>query len=261
DRQLPETLRAVRPKYRTPFIATLVFSGVPVITLIPGETDLLATMYSFGAMLSFTVAHISVIRLRQRRPELKRGWKPPLNFRAFGVEVPLTAVLGGLGTFAAWIVVMALNQRTLAIGAGWMALGLTIYYLYPRSQNLPLRTTVKVLMPEPLGVQEVEYKSVLVAVAENSFSEEAIVTAGRLAARRQRGIHVLSLMHVPTNLPLDAPLEAEEREAQSKIERAKLLTGERITGHVVRVRAGQGGRTIIEEARDIRAAAIVMQLP
>ena len=39
-------------------------------------------------------------------------------------SVPLTAVLGGLGTFAAWIVVMALNPRTLAVGIGWMAFGI-----------------------------------------------------------------------------------------------------------------------------------------
>ena len=34
--------------------------------MIPGETAFLATMYSFGAMLSFTIAHVSVIRLRQK---------------------------------------------------------------------------------------------------------------------------------------------------------------------------------------------------
>ena len=79
-------------------------------------------MYSFGAMLSFTIAHVSVIQLRRRKSGVERPWKPPLNFRAFGVEVPLTAVLGGLGTFAAWIVVMALNPRTLVVGIGWMAL-------------------------------------------------------------------------------------------------------------------------------------------
>ena len=108
-RQLPERLRQIHPRFRTPYIAILVFSVVAILTVLPGETDFLATMYSFGAMLSFTIAHVSVIRLRQRRPEIERGWKPPLNVRVFGVEVPLTAVLGGLGTFAAWIVVMALN--------------------------------------------------------------------------------------------------------------------------------------------------------
>ena len=87
-------------------------------------------MYSFGAMLSFTIAHVSVIRLRQKQADAERPWKPPLNFRAFGFEVPLTAVLGGLGTFAAWIVVMALNPRTLVVGFGWMVFGIVLYVLY-----------------------------------------------------------------------------------------------------------------------------------
>ncbi len=259
-RQLPERLRQVHRRFGTPYIAIVVFSIVAAITLIPGETELLATMYSFGAMLSFTVAHISVVRLRQRYPDRKAGWRPPANVRLFGVDVPLTALLGGLGTFSAWIVVMALNTRTLLIGAAWMVIGVTIYLLYRRSQSLPLAQTVKVLMPEPLGVEEVEYKSVLVAFEEGPFSEEAVATAARLAARRRRGIHVLSLINVPTHLPLDAPLEEWEAEAQGKIERAKLIAGQRVTGHVMRVRPGQGGRAIVEEARDIKAAALVMQL-
>ena len=69
-----------------------------------------------------------------------------------------------------------------------------------------------------------------------------------------------SLITVPTHLPLDAPLEAEESEAQSKIERAKLICGMRVTGHVERVRPGQAGHVISEDARAIKAAAVVMQL-
>jgi APA family basic amino acid/polyamine antiporter len=259
-RQLPERLRQVHPRFRTPFVAILVFSAVAAITLLPGETELLATMYSFGAMLSFTVAHVSVVQLRRRFPDRARPWKPPLNVRLFGVELPLTAILGGLGTFAAWIVVMALNTRTLVIGAIWMAIGLAIYLLYRRNQGLPVAQTVKVVTPEPLGVEEVEYRSVLVAFEDDPFSEEMVATADRLAAPRRRGIHVLSLINVPTHLPLDAPLEAEEGAAQSKIERAKLICGMRVTGHVDRVRPGQAGHVIAEEARDIRAAAIVVQL-
>jgi APA family basic amino acid/polyamine antiporter len=259
-RQLPERLRQVHPRFRTPFIAILVFSGVAAITLLPGETELLATMYSFGAMLSFTIAHVSVVQLRRRFPDRERPWKPPFNFRAFGFELPLTAILGGLGTFAAWIVVMALNTRTLVIGAIWMAIGVTIYLLYRRRQRLPVTETVKVITPEPLGVEEVEYQSVLVAFDDDPFSEETVATADRLAAKRRRGIHVLSLITVPTHLPLDAPLEAEESESQSKIERAKLIGGLRVTGHVERVRPGQAAHVISEDARAIKAEAVVMQL-
>jgi APA family basic amino acid/polyamine antiporter len=212
-------------------------------------------------MLSFTIAHISVIRLRQRYPDKEREWKPPGSVRAFGFDVPLTAVFGGFGTFAAWIVVMALNPRTLVIGAIWMLVGLSIYLLYRRSQGLSPSQTHKVLLPEPLGVEEVEYKSVLVAFEEDEpFSEQTMVTAVKLASKKRRAIHVISSITVPRHLPLDAALGAQEEEAGSKIEQAKLIGGLRVSGHVHRVRPGQAGHSIAEEARELKATALVMGL-
>jgi APA family basic amino acid/polyamine antiporter len=260
-RQLPEGLRQVHPKYRTPYIAILIFSVIAIITLLPGQTDFLATMYSFGAMLSFTIAHVAVIQLRRNKPDVERTWKPPFNIRAFGFSVPVSAVLGGLGTFIAWLVVMALNPRTLVVGLGWMALGIAIYVLYRRNQGLPLTQTVKVVLPEPLGVEEVEYRSVLVAFEDDdSFSPEMVATAVKLAGKKRRGIHVHSMMTVPTNLPLNAGMPDQESEAQSKVEEAKLIGGQRVTGHVARVRPGQAGYSVADEAAEIKAEAIVVGL-
>jgi basic amino acid/polyamine antiporter, APA family len=260
-RQLPERLRQIHPKFRTPYVAILVFSLIAAITLIPGETELLATLYSFGAMLSFTIAHLAVIKLRQRYPEKEREWKPPGSVRAFGFDVPVTAVFGGLGTFAAWIVVMALNPRTLVIGAIWMALGTTIFLLYRRSLGLSPIRTHKVLLPEPLGVEEIEYKSVLVAFEDDEpFSEQTLVTAVKLGAKRRRAVHVIAIVTVPNHLPLDAPLRPQEEEAQSKIEQAKLIGGLRVSGHIHRVRPNQAGHSIAEEARQLKASALVMGL-
>jgi basic amino acid/polyamine antiporter, APA family len=260
-RQLPEGLRQVHPKYRTPYIAILIFAAVAILTLLPGQTKFLATMYSFGAMLSFTIAHVAVIQLRRRQGDVERTWKPPLNIRAFGFDLPLTAVLGGLGTFGAWIVVMALNPRTLVVGVGWMAFGIAVYVLYRRNQKLPLTETVKVVLPEPLGVEEVEYRSVLVGFEDGQpFSEEVVATAVKLASKRRRGIHIHAMLTVPTNLPLDAEMEESEAEAQRKIEEAKLIGGQRVTGHVARVRPGQAGYSLSEEAALIDAAAIVIGL-
>ena len=260
-RQLPESLRQVHPRYRTPYIAILIFAVIAIITLLPGQTDFLATMYSFGAMLSFTIAHVAVIQLRRKQPDVERTWKPPLNVRAFGFEVPVSAVLGGLGTFIAWVVVMALNPTTLIVGLGWMVLGITVYVLYRRSQRLPLTETVKVLLPEPLGVEEVEYRSILVAFEDDeSFSPEMVATAVKLASKRRRGIHVHSMLTVPTNLPLNAEMPDQEAEAQSKIEEAKLIGGQRVTGHVARVRPGQAGYSVADEAAEIKAGAIVIGL-
>lgn len=259
-RQLPERLRQVHPRYRTPHVAIITFSIIASIALIPGQADLLATMYSFGAMLSFTVAHVAILWMRRRRPDVERGWIPPGEVRIAGAKVPLTALLGGLGTFGAWIVVMVMNPVTMAIGLGWMALGAAVYLLYRRSQDLPIKETVKVVLPEPLDVEEVEIKSVLVPFEDDPFSELTIGTAARLAARRGRAIHVISLLNVPAHLPIDAPLPRQEEKAQAKIEQAKLIGGRRVSGHVQRIRPGQAPKAIIEEARDIEAVAIVMQL-
>ncbi|MDP9188151.1 MAG: universal stress protein, partial [Actinomycetota bacterium] len=262
-RQLPELLRKIHPTLRTPYVAILVFSGVAILTVLPGETAFLATIYSFGAMLSFTIAHVSVIRLRQKDPDSeRRTWTPPfVDLSIRGVRVPMTAILGGLGTFGAFVVVGALDPVTLAAGGGWMLLGLTIYLLYRRFQGLPVTKTVKVALPDALGVEEVEYRSVLVPFEDDApFSEETLGTAVRLASKRRRGIHVVSVLTVPTHLPIDAPLPDREREAQSKIEQAKLIGGLRVSGHVHRVRPNQAGHSIADEAEELKASALVIGL-
>jgi APA family basic amino acid/polyamine antiporter len=177
------------------------------------------------------------------------------------LDRPLTAVFGGLGTFGAWIVVMVLNPRTLLIGAIWMLFGITIYLLYRRSQGLTPSQTHKVLLPEPLGVEEVEYKSILVAYEDDeTFSEETMATAVKLAAKRRRAIHVIAVVTVPNHLPLEAPLPAQEEDARSKIEQAKLIGGLRVSGHIHRARPNQAGHSIAEEARELKASALVMGL-
>jgi APA family basic amino acid/polyamine antiporter len=267
-RQLPEILRQIHPRFKTPYVAIVVFSIVAALTIAPGKTTFLATLYSFGATLSFTIAHVSVIRLRKLQPLAKRKpdrdgnppWRPAGSVRVRGVDVPITAVLGGIGTAVAFVVAVALDPVILAVGGGWMVVGMASYYLYRRHQGLPLRETVKVAALEPLGVEEVEYQSVLVAFEGGSFSEEVVSTAKALGARRRRAIHVLALVEVPTHLPLDAPLPEEESRAQSTIERAKLIAGQRVSGHIEHVRPGQAGKAIVEDAKAINAAAIVVPL-
>ena len=260
-RQLPERLRQIHPRFRTPYIAIIAFSIAAMLVVLPGQTALLAKLYTFGAMLSFTIAHVAVVRLRQRRPELKRGWKPPANVRIAGVEVPMTAILGGIGTFFAWVVVMILDPITILVGGGWLAFGVLVYVLYRRHQHLPLTETVKVATLQPLGVEEVEYRSVLVAFEDDQpFSEEMVATAIKLASKRRRGVHIHSMITVPNNLPLDADMPQHESEAQSKVEQAKLIGGLRVSGHVERVRPGQAGYSIADEAEMIRAAAVVVGL-
>ncbi|MGZ5316436.1 MAG: universal stress protein, partial [Solirubrobacterales bacterium] len=117
-------------------------------------------------------------------------------------------------------------------------------------------------LPEPLGVEEIEYRSVLVAFEDDApFSEDTVATAVKLAAKRRRGIHIVSVVTVPSHLPIDAPLREHVEAAQSKIEQAKLIGGGmRVSGHVHRVRQNQAGHSIAAEAAEMHASALVMGL-
>jgi amino acid transporter len=50
---------------------------IACLTIIPGQADFLGNMYAFGAMLSFTIAHLAVIRLRLSVPDVERPYRGP----------------------------------------------------------------------------------------------------------------------------------------------------------------------------------------
>src|SRR5204863_3430358 len=68
-RQLPAMFSTLHRRYRTPAFTIVFYSVIAAVLLIPGQIDLLGNLYSFGAMLSFTTAHVSVIALRVRQPD------------------------------------------------------------------------------------------------------------------------------------------------------------------------------------------------
>src|SRR5438270_1290061 len=108
-RQLPDGLRQLHPRFRTPWIGIVIFGGIACLTLIPGQAVFLGNMYAFGAMLSFTIAHLSVARLRLIDPDHERPYRGPGTLRIGGRELPLFAVAGGLGTGLAFVVVTVLH--------------------------------------------------------------------------------------------------------------------------------------------------------
>jgi basic amino acid/polyamine antiporter, APA family len=260
-RQLPEVLRVLHPRFRTPYVAITIFGLIACVAIIPGQAAFLGVIYAFGAMLSFTIAHLSVIKLRVTRPDVERPYRSPLTVRIRGRELPLLAVFGGLGTGLALVVATVLDLRVLASGLAWLAFGILLYVVYRRRQGLSLTETHTIVTPKPVVEHEVEYESILVAFEDNNYSGEAVDTAVRLAAMRRRGIHVLVTITVPPNAPIDATLPEQEARAASLIDSARVRGGRRVTGHWEKVRPGQAGRRIVEEARAIRARALVMTLP
>ena len=115
-RQLPEFLRLLHPRFRTPYIAIFVFGVIACIAIIPGQADFLGVIYAFGAMLSFSIAHLSVIALRIKKPDAHRPYTGPGKIRLGGRDLPLFAVLGLIGTGTAFLVTVGLYLDVAATG-------------------------------------------------------------------------------------------------------------------------------------------------
>ncbi|MGI8624325.1 MAG: universal stress protein [Solirubrobacteraceae bacterium] len=261
-RQMPDALRRLHPRYGTPWIGIGLFGAVAILAILPGQAKFLGSIYSFGALLSFTIAHVSVVRLRAKEPDHPRPYRGPGNVRIGGFDAPLFAIVGGSFTALAFVVICILTPAVTLAGVGWLALGVVVYVVYRRRLGLDLTSTHKVAIPQPVVDHEAEYDSVLVAVnAEEGYNPRVLATAAKLAVRRRHGMHVIVTIAVPYAVPIDAPLHDAEAVADSIIEQARVQGGRRVTGHWEKVRAGQAGRRIIEEAEDMRATAIVIGLP
>src|SRR5437764_14143693 len=144
-RHIPEIFRRLHPKFKTPWFSLVVFAGIVAIAvLLPGKTTFLGDMYAFGAMLSFTIAHAAVIALRVKRREREMRFRARPNVTIGGVDWPLFAIFGGLGTAAAWMVVIVQKPDARWVGFGWLVLGLLFYGGYRRfAVRAPLRETLR----------------------------------------------------------------------------------------------------------------------
>ncbi len=131
---LPARISELHPTRRTPVNAIIVTVILTSVLILPGKVTVLASLYSFGAMLSFTFAHASIVRLRISEPSLERPFRIPWEWHIRGRRLPITALLGGAATTFAWLVVVLTQPSSWAIGFPWMAVGFG-YYLWQRRRR------------------------------------------------------------------------------------------------------------------------------
>ena len=260
-RQVPPILGRVHPKRLTPYVAIIAFGGVAIILLVlPGNTiNLLADLYAFGAMISFTVAHVSVIWLRHKEPDTRRPFRTPINIRVGKMSVPVLAVIGGLGTFTVWCVVVATHPFGRTVGFIWMGVGLLMYVGYRKAKGYSLtRTVEKVVVPASMQA-DVDYDQILVPITGTRISDEMMVLACQLATEKKSAIAGLYVIEVPLNLPLDARLVNERAKADKVLKAGALIASQfkvKFTPSVVTAR--QAGRAIVEEAERVRSEVIML---
>ena len=269
NRQIPSAIGRLHPRWGTPYVV-IAFAAIGAAALVvPRNLELLVGIYAFGAMLAFTIAHVSVIALRFREPDRPRGYTVPLSVTVKGTKVPLPSVLGALLAGAGWLTVLVFHSGARWVGAGWLLGGLVLYVTYRKSTQKPLlrRVTIpeRALRHEAL---EPEFGSILVPIFGSPLDDDIIQTAGRLAGDTHDDledegavIEAIWVFEMPLAVPLDAPLsDAQVRRARDALARAKLV-GEEYEGVEVAtaiVRARRAGQAIVNEARRRGVEAIVL---
>ena len=263
-RQLPVRFRRLHSHFRTPWLAIVVFAGIaPIIVILPGSTTFIGTLYSFGATLSFTIAHAAIVRLRSKEPRAELAFRARPNLSARGIQWPLFAIVGGIATGLSWLIIVVQNADTRWAGLGWLAIGLAFYFVYrSRIVHAPLTETVRApaLVVGPSLVAE--YRTVVVPIVRSPESEDALIAAARLAADRGSTIVVLHVLEVPLDRPLTADLGALEDRADVLLDDAQALLeeyGVRVVSRLVRARSTP--RAIVDEAAARNAELIVVGAP
>jgi APA family basic amino acid/polyamine antiporter len=256
-RQVPDRLSRLHPRFSTPWIGILLFGGVACLTIIPGKAEFLGNMYAFGAMLSFTMAHLSVIRLRVKEPDRPRPYRGPGTLRVAGRELPLFALLGIFGTGLAFVTVTILHLGVAVAGVVWLAVGMGLYIGYRRRHGLDLRTTTRAPRHErPPDFEELEYRTALVPIFGDDVSATALSAAAKLIGA-DGVVYAVYVLPVPSQLSLEAGLEKEEAQGRSVLETARIQArrrGIKIRTGLIRTR--NPGAALVEEAERIGSDVI-----
>jgi APA family basic amino acid/polyamine antiporter len=256
-RQLPALFSQLHSKYRTPWFTLVFFSALAGVLILYGNTEVLGNLYSFGAMLSFTIAHAAVVALRIKDPDRERPYKAPWGIPIRGYLIPMTAIIGGIGTFAAWIAVVDLHTEARTVGIPWMILGMGGYFLYRKRQGLRPKEHYRIARPErPDDFEELEYKTALVPIFGDDVSASALKSAAKLIGE-DGVVYAVFVLPVPRQLSLDSGLEEEEAHGRSVLESTRIQARRAgIKIHTGLIRTRNAGSALVEEAERLNCDVI-----
>jgi APA family basic amino acid/polyamine antiporter len=235
----------------------IFFTALAGVLILYGNTEVLGNLYSFGAMLSFTTAHAAVIALRIKEPERERPYRMPWNLRVRGAEIPLTAVLGGIGTAAAWVAVVVFHPEARVVGIPWMIVGMAGYFYYRHRQGLDPFKSYKIERAQrPPDFNELEYRTALVPIFGADVSASALHSAAKLIGE-EGVVYAIFVLPVPPQLSLESGLQQEEAHGRSVLESARIQARRAgIKIHTGLIRTRHPGAALVEEAQRVGADVI-----
>jgi len=119
DGLLPPVFHRVHPRFRTPYVSTIITGCVAALIAGLFPIGLLGELVSIGTLLAFVIVCFGIIVLRRTQPDLPRPFRTPM--------VPLVPILGIL---ICGYMMYGLPRDTWIRLIVWMAIGLVIYFTY-----------------------------------------------------------------------------------------------------------------------------------
>lgn len=122
DGLMPASFAKLHPKYKTPFMPTILTGLVALIIAGTVNINILGELVSIGTLLAFAMVCAGILVLRKTRPDIPRPFKTPW--------VPVVPILGILTAVAQMVALPYDTWLRLLI---WMAIGVAIYFLYGKA--------------------------------------------------------------------------------------------------------------------------------
>ena len=241
-------------------IATITVIAIAIVlvgAVIGDEAKLLASTYSFGVLLAFTLAQLAVIRLRRLEPDLPRPFRARPDVRIGGVDVPLAALVGAPLTGAIFVLAMVTHEGARYAGPAWLAVGLVVYAGTRWRERKGMLEDVDPRSALPVGAS---FRRILVPMKLGDIGEEMVATAVALAKESGATVEAITVVQVPRERELDAPLPpAVADQADASVAEARALGEENgVDVHAEAVHARSIGHAIVDEATSRNADLIVL---
>ena len=135
---LPPAFSRVHPRFRTPYVTTILTGVVCAISAGAVPLLVLGQLVSIGTLLAFIIVCAGVLYLRKAEPDRPRPFRVPW--------VPLVPMLGILTCFG---MMAGLPLDTWARLLVWLGIGLLVYFLYSRHHSKLRLAGVQVRETEP----------------------------------------------------------------------------------------------------------------
>jgi len=124
DGLLPKIFTKVHPKFKTPYITTMITGSIVAVIAGLLPIQILCQMVSIGTLLAFLIVCIGVLVLRYKQPKLKRPFKVPF--------MPFVPILGAGCVLTQMIYLPFDTWMRLVV---WLIIGLVIFFAYARSHS------------------------------------------------------------------------------------------------------------------------------